>query len=273
MLCLAGGKFTWRLAGALCVCLNGAPVRAGAFLQEPGKGQIIITSRFEQSDRHFDGAGKLQPVRAYRKFEFQVWMEYGLSDDLTLIVAPSMTHLSSSMPPTPVQAEMNVRNGFGHMEAGARIRLHQSGYGVFSVQATVRVGAKLHGIHAPLVRQEANEMDVRLLYGRNFSLGRATGYFDAQTGYRMRAGHADEWRADLTAGFNIYRNWLLLLQNFNLVAQRTIRDPAKRSHKFQSSLVYRLTPNWSVQAGVFTTLAARNARRDHGMIAAVWRKF
>ncbi len=266
-------KLKWICAGVIGACCMPLPLKAGAFLLEAGTGQIIISTRFEQSDRYFDRAGKLMPVRDYRKFEFQVWMEYGLTDDITLIFAPSMSHLSSSMPPTPVQAELKVQNTYGHAEAGARMRLHQSEAGVFSVQATVRIGEKIHGMAAPLVRQEANELDLRILYGRKFSLGKFSGYLDAQTGYRFRAGLGDEWRTDLTLGIAIYRNWTVLLQNFNLVAQKTARDPAKRSHKLQTSLVYTFSPQWSFQAGVFTTVAARNARQDSGVIAAVWRKF
>lgn len=261
-------------SGALALlCLIPLPALAGAFLQSPGAGEVIVSARFERSDRFFDSSGKLVPVRDYRKFEMQAWMEYGLYESLTLIFAPSITRLGSSAPPTPVRMETAVFDVHAHVEAGARFRLYRSGDSVVSVQATARLRQPLEGAFARLVRDERNEIDVRLLYGRSFSFGAFSGYADIQSGYRYRAGAGDEWRSDLSLGLNMRPGWMLLLQNFNLVAWRRGAAPAKRSHKLQASLVYSPTPRWAIQAGLFTTLAARNARRDHGMIAAVWRKF
>jgi hypothetical protein len=247
-------------------------VRAGAFLQPQGRGQVIITGRFERSDRYFDNLGRLRPVRDYRKFELQAWSEYGLNDAVTLIFAPSFSDMRTSVPPTPVHREMSVRNIYARVEAGARFRLFRSEDSAASIQVTAGLGGKVGGGASFGLRQERNELDIRLLHGRNFEIANRRGFVDLQGGYRLRSGAADEWRVDITAGLHLRECWMLL-QSFNLLAGRYGTFQAKRNSKLQASLVYRIDRNWSVQAGVFTTIAARNARRDSGMIAAAWRSF
>lgn len=266
------------VAGAVLAAVAGmvwhAPyVRAGAFLQPQGRGQVIITGRFERSDRYFDNLGRLRPVRDYRKFELQAWSEYGLNDAVTLIFAPSFSDMRTSVPPTPVHREMSVRNIYARVEAGARFRLFRSEDSAASIQVTAGLGGKAGGGASFGLRQEGNELDIRLLYGRNFEIANRRGFVDLQGGFRLRSGAADEWRVDITTGLHLRERWMLLLQSFNLLAGRYGTFQAKRSSKLQASLVYRIDRNWSLQAYVFTTIAARNARRDSGMIAAAWRSF
>lgn len=242
-------------------------------MQPPGRGQVIVTSRFESSDTYADKAGKVLPVRDYRKFELQAWVEYGLNDFITLIAAPSVAQVQSSLQANPVRREANIRDTYGRVEAGARFRLYQSDAGVVSVQATASIANTIASARVAGPSDSGSAFDVRLLYGRNFQVGRWRGYVDVQGGYRIRAGAPNEWRSDLTLGFHVRHNWMLILQSFNAIAMRTARTPASRRHKVQASLVYRLNQDWSVQAGVFRTFAARNARRDHGYIAAIWRRF
>ncbi|MGE3246314.1 MAG: hypothetical protein AB7J19_08270, partial [Beijerinckiaceae bacterium] len=260
------------LASAIACLGLSSPSLAGAILQPEGQGQIIVSGRFEQSDQFFDAQGRLRPVRDYRKFEIQAWMEYGYSKKLTLILAPATTRLQTSQPPTPVSPEMRIRDTYGHLEAGGRYHLADFAGGVLSVQATGRVAQELTGATRGL-RQDRNEADARLLYGRSFQVWRWAGYFDLQTGYRLRAGAANEWRTDMTLGFHLRPGWTMIWQVFNLVAWRTTREPAKRSHKLQTSLVYKINDAWSIQAGTFATIAAQNARWDKGFVAAVWRRF
>lgn len=248
-------------------------VKAGAFLQPPGSGQIIVTGRFEQSNTYSNASGRRQAVRDYRKFELQAWTEYGFNDVLTLIFAPSLARISTSARPTSVRRESQVRVAHGHLELGARLQLARKLQNVVSVQATIRLAQQFKKAPAGVLSREPHEIDVRLLYGKNFNIGRNSAFLDIQTGYRLRSGIADEWRTDLTLGILLRRKWTLLLQNFNVVSLGGNRDRRKRQHKAQMSFVYAISRTWSVQAGVFMTLAARNARRDRGMIAAVWRRF
>ena len=57
---------------------------ASAWLLPPGDGQIITYAGFSDSTRAFDGHGNLIPVPDYQKFELGTYVEYGVTDWLTL---------------------------------------------------------------------------------------------------------------------------------------------------------------------------------------------
>jgi hypothetical protein len=63
----------WRLApflalGAALIWLGPRPSHAGAFLQKPDEGVLIVTGTFTDSVRAYDRAGHLVPVAHWRKF-------------------------------------------------------------------------------------------------------------------------------------------------------------------------------------------------------------
>ena len=181
--------------------------------------------------------------------------------------------MRTSVPLTPVHREMSVSNIYACVEAGARFRLFRSEDSAASIQVTAGLVGKVGGGASFGLRQERNELDIRLLYGLNFEIANRRGFVDLPGGYRLRSGVEDEWRVDISVGLHLRERWILLLQSFNLLAGRYGTFQAKRSSKLQASLVYCIDRNWSAQAGIFTTIAARNARRDSGMIAAAWRSF
>jgi protein XagA len=78
------------LAFAAAQILSGGAgmVWAGAWLLAPGEGQAILYSSFSDTTRAFDTQGRLIPVQQYRKFELGTYIEYGLTDWLTLAVSP-----------------------------------------------------------------------------------------------------------------------------------------------------------------------------------------
>jgi protein XagA len=45
------------------------------------------------------------------------------------------------------------------------------------------------------------------------------------------------------------------------------------SDKLQPSIVFDITPQWSIQAGSFFTVAGKNAGREFGPLIGVWYKF
>lgn len=267
MLFFRRGRATILCAGAAFFAFTASSARAGAWLQPPGRGEIIAMGRFERSDRMFGRNGRLLPVRGYRKFELKIWMEYGVMDRLSLILAPTASTVRAGAGPG------RLHDLQGEVEAGARLGLLRSGSHALSLQVTGLLTNRLSGARIGFARHDVNGADIRLLYGRSFALGSLRAFSEVQAGYRFRAGAGDELRWDATLGVHVTPRLLLLMQGFNLFALRQGRFAAKRQHKLQLSGVYRLNDHWSVQAGAFLTTAARNARRESGVIAAVWRRF
>ena len=94
------------LAGLLAVVCSRS-VQAGAFLQKPGEGVIIVGGAFTDAVRAYDAIGRLVPVAPWRKFELTTYAEYGVTDWLTAIASPSL-FVFRQAPPGPNQAATGV---------------------------------------------------------------------------------------------------------------------------------------------------------------------
>ena len=70
----------------------------GAWLLPPGDGQVIADTFFSDSNRAFDARGQLVPVPSYRKFELGTYIEYGLTNWLTLVASPSYDRIENPPP-------------------------------------------------------------------------------------------------------------------------------------------------------------------------------
>ena len=68
---------------------------------------------------------------------------------------------------------------------------------------------------------------------------------------------------------------MLMLQDFTTVSAVST-DPtfsAWRQSVVEASVVYALDGNWSVQAGLFSTVWTVKTNTQHGVVLAVWRNF
>ena len=70
----------------------------GAWLLPPGDGQVIADTFFSDSTQAFDAHGRLIPVPSYRKFELGTYIEYGLTNWLTLVASPSYDRIENPPP-------------------------------------------------------------------------------------------------------------------------------------------------------------------------------
>ena len=118
--------------------------------------------------------------------------------------------------------------------------------------------------------------EARALVGYNFTLFATPAFLDAEGAFRLRcAGPPDEWHLDVTLGLNPNARVMWLLQSYNTISPLSSSPifPAWSSYGVQLSIVYALDEHWSVQAGAFTTVATFETNSQHGLLAAIWRKF
>lgn len=262
-MCARGRWFLCFVFSVCCVFAAGT-VNASPFLQPPGEGQLIVSGGFESSDRFFDRRGRLRSVSDYRKFEFKAYVEYGATEWLTLVAAQGYSSARFSAP--------GGGDSIAMTEAAARLRIWNNETHFISAQAGVRAPLVLdRGI--ALTTRETVEADARLMYGRKFKLAAFDAFAGLEAGYRLRSGLADEYRFDATLGLHLNQKWMLLAQSFNIFARQDNLFAAKRSHKLQTSAVWRFDPRWALQLGVYHLPAGRNARRESGALMAVWRRF
>lgn len=241
---------------------------ASAWTQPQGTGQIIVTGIHSESSRGYDRDGNVIDIPDYTKSEVYALIEYGVTDDLTLILTPSFSHVG-------VEGAENS-TGLGYTELGARYRLGTSGGWVFSAQATVRIPGKKREDAIAQIGSTDAEIDLRALVGTGFQLGGANAFVDLQGGYRIRNGDPpDEYHLDATFGIRPTPRLLLLAQSFNTIsngAGRGIFD-RYRYHNLYLSAGYDVTPNWTVQLGGLMTLGGENALRERGLLMGIWHRF
>jgi hypothetical protein len=243
---------------------------AGAWTLGAGEGQVVVTGTLSAADRAFDDAGSLQSIPRYDKSELQALIEYGATDRLTLMAAPSLQHVDIA---APVDAQ---RTGLGFSDFGARYRFLQEDSWVLSGQTTLRVPGTFQKANPAAIGYTDPELDIRALLGYAFPTTMGPAFFDAQLAHRARFGaQPSEVHADLTVGVRPLPDWLLLAQSFNVWSEGG-GGPGFTSYdyyKFQLSAVYAVTPAWSLQIGGFSTYAGHNALRENGIIVGSWHKF
>jgi protein XagA len=270
----AGPNRWWAAAGALAV-VAGASTSAfgGAWTLPQGSGQLIETL---YGWTGFGPPWGGNPPANQSRFDAQTYIQYGLTDSLTVFGETAFEHYAIGEP-TP-----NTYNGLDYSGLGLRQKLWSTGEWIFSGEATVFIpGAQ--DSKAPA--QEGNTGwagEARLNAGRNFALssipwfGSVPGFLDAEVAYRQRTeGPPDEWHGDLTIGFKFTPKIMLMLQDFTTVSMSTNNPtfPAWRQSTVEASVVYALNDKWSLQLGLFSTVWTVRTNTEHGIAVSVWRSF
>ena len=261
-----------RLGRVLAVGLMASPTAAfaGAWTLDAGQGLAIVGVATSQSNKAFDGSGIQRPIPRYSKDELQTLIEYGATDWFTVLLAPSLQHVSVG---GPFDAQ---RAGLGYTDLGARMRVWKSDSWVLSAQTTLRVPGTFDKSNVAAIGYTDPEIDVRGLLGHSFAVGAWPAFVDLQVAQRYRfGGPPDEFRLDATFGLRPYARWLFLMQSFNVVSEGagSWGYPSYAYYKLQLSAVYALTPAMSLQFGGFTTYWGRNALQENGLIFGAWYKF
>ena len=174
---------TWVCAHLLVLCPNQAD--AGAWTLAEGDGQSIVTISYKVAP----AAALISRQAVQEEATTQVFIEYGLFDDLTL-------GLTTYGEYDAVTGESDTRWGLH-----ARHRVWQGDDG--SV-ASIQIGGEIsisEWIGVPKAPGSVTEIDARALYGKGWQLDWANSYISTELGYRARLqGEADEIRLDATGG-------------------------------------------------------------------------
>lgn len=247
---------TLALALGIAVVVPGGRVLAGAWTLDAGKGQVIASGLHSTAGESFTAAGGDTAAVGFAKSSASLFFEHGWTDRLTVI---GDLEIGSESEATSGYA----RSGPSHFAAGARLRLFKAAGFVASAQLTGRLEDAGEGLDSPAI-------EPRLLAGYGFSVQGMPAFVDGQAGYRWRAGGADEVKLDLSAGIRPFADWLLLAQVFSTMS---VGGERYSHHKAQGSVVYDINDRWSLQAGIFATIAGENALKERGVVSAIWYRY
>lgn len=240
-------------------------------MEPQGYGQFIAGFAGSEATRRFDLGGRPQPTPAYRKLAAGGFLEYGLTPWLTLIAAPTLAHQNG--------IAANTVTGSDESAFGARLALYRAPDRVLAVQVLVQPPLAPGDRAARLAVGGDRDLavDTRLMFAQSFTLRGMPAFLEIAPGVRARADpFPTEARLDLTFGIRPVPRLMFLLQSFGNLAPPAgpANLVARISYdKLQASLVYDLSPRWSVQLGAFRTIAGVNIVRETGPLGAVWYRF
>lgn len=249
-----------------------APLLAGAWTQEEGHGQVILQSSAAYSATEFGPSYDLYASRPYDKVEVTLVFEYAATDWLTLIAAPQFLYVSFGEP------SPSSYTGPGYQDVGARMRLWRDEASVVSAQVVGRFPGTGNSQSAAAVGYEDPELDLRLLYGLSFTMFGKAAFLDVQLAQRMRFGPPpDELHLDVTLGWRVAERWQLLAQSFNVISEGAGTGPyfgdSYEYYKLQFGAAYDLSSAVTVQMSVVSTVFARNAPQENGVVLAAYYRF
>lgn len=224
--------------------------------------QVFSGATVSQAVQRYDGNGNLIGPVTFNKLYVQNWFEYGLTNAVTVFVAPQYV-MAEVVRGHPISA--------ASVEAGGRLLLSKR-IGMLSLQGSAKT-AGAFDMATAASGQAGRQLELRLLYGTSFKLLRRDGFVDIETAKRwIKRPRPDEFDLDITLGYWAGRKDLVLLQSFSDISaggQQRPYDPYSQ-RKLEASLVHRFTKHWALQSGYFWTWAGRNTVKESGFAAAVW---
>lgn len=235
-----------------------------------GEGQAIETNLVVRADKGFDANGNITVPVQFSKFETGVFLEHGLSDRFTLVLASSFQDLEF----TAGVDQVNFI-GFGETEVGMRNVIWKEGPTVVSTQASVIFAGPGETVTDADLGIGGTQYEARVLVGRSFKLVNKDGFFDAQLARRFRGQNiSDEWRLDLSTGWRPLPKWQVLAQTFYVYGQSVPNLTRSNSRlKAQASVVFDRNRKTSYQIGVYKTVLGKNIIQENAIFLSIWQRY
>ena len=190
----AGSIGGWRrpFAGLAAVLFAPAAALAGAWTLPQGEGQIIESIFGWTGEGSPYGLPQVSPPNESR-LEAQTYVQYGLTNDVTIFGQTALEHYALSAPTA------DVYNGLDYSDAGLRARLWSADPLIVSVEATAFVPGAYDPARPAQAGNTGGAAEARLLAGYNFTLWATSGLFRRRSrlspAHRRAAGRV-AWRRD-----------------------------------------------------------------------------
>lgn len=236
---------------ALAAAFVCGPAHAGAWPMEPGRTQAIVKVEAQRASEAFDEAGQLVPISVRHDRAFDLFVERGITERLTL---------QGKLYWASVQDDGLSQTAYGNSELGARWTTYEGGKGVLSVYT---------GLTLPVAGAEKGQpgFEARFLAGRAARIGRRKVVADLQLATLTGGGYGRQTRLEGSLGLELTENWTLTAQ-----MQAGQIENGTRWLKDEVSITRNLGRT-SLQIGWRHTPFAANFTKASGPIIGLWRRF
>ncbi len=244
-------------------------VYAGAWVQPAGQGLNIFSVRRYLSDRYWTSGGRLQSTPTYAKNSVEEYLEYGVTDKLTLglYVSGLQSHTSA----------MGTRGGVNDQLLLGRYLFWTSGSMVASFQLMVDKLGPGANVNIPPQNSGFNSGE-SILLGTSGSVKTGQFWFaDASLGLVQRYSAGNQVQLILEGGYKMKNDSLwFMLQNYNTFSSDHINYPQGIQYNLITiapSMVYWVTHSVALQAGVTQDLYGQNVGKGASAFLAMWLRF
>ena len=253
------------------VLLNASPAQAGAWLQPKGQGLFIAQATYFTSSDYYDNDGALQPQDTFTKHELQPYVEYGVSNTLTIGGSVYLNQVNQA-------GDDNI--GMANPELFARTRMWHDGTQTLSLQPLLKLPSVYRDDRTPRGGAKSTDLELSVLYGRNVTLISPRDYIDTRIGYRWRSrGREPQLLADGLIGLQVSEHWQMITAMRQIISQDVSPafsengDQDYESLKAEFTAQYTLDDRRTLHATFFDHIDGRMAGAGRGLTLGVGVRF
>lgn len=243
---------------------------AGGWPQTQGHWQVIVATTSTHAKARYGISGNKQSASSYRKWEVAPYVEYGLSQKLTLI-----SEMAWASDDTNYRGDHFKSQGMSRLKLGARLCLGEWQDSIFSLQPLVTVHGTTSGDNPSSPQSGDVDGEMAIVMARSAPVLGIEAFSVQEVGYTKSGGMApDLMRADVTLGLKPYRGTMLLIKSMNTTALSVNASGGLyQSTKLGLSLVQNIAANIALEAGYETVITGRETLNEKTWRVGLWLQF
>lgn len=266
-----------RTVVAFCLFLNASflwpcAAQAGAWPQKKDDLQVIISFKNTRADQDYNAQGEKIRRNRFSKRELSPYIEYGLSDKITLVGSMALTQEETSWLGSTIS-----NRGLSRIEAGARFALGQWDDTYFSFQPLLIWHGAMNQSDPYGSQRGDVDGEFGITMGQNFELWGLQGFSDNLVGIRIKpASRLNEVKANLTIGLDFAggRKIMVKSESYASFTRDTNAAPSQiQSNKLGLSFVQKLDKTVSMELSGMAAVSGRNTINEQTLGFALWYDF
>lgn len=252
----------------------GSAAMAAAWTRGEGQFLFLVPAEYYVATEQFDDDGDRVDRRRFTQLEISPYLEYGLTDYLTLGAQPKFRRVELDTDAGEID-----NSGLAEADLFTRLRLWQQDQAAFSIQGLVKLPVQADEDDALPLGFEQVDAELSAAFGNRHPFEFGTIFYNLELGFRKRfETPADEVHGDAFIGWTDGA-WTVLVQSLNtagISSELSTREvltsePEYTRFKAQLTVAYRLTEQASIVAGAATTYAGTNVGAGNsGFLGVSW---
>lgn len=251
------------MLGALTVSI---PSQSASLTRDEGKGMLSVMYYFYTSNTYYDNSGNKYKTPRFYKHELNLYLEYGLKNDLMFTFQTALDYLKQSG---------DSSTGISDFEIGLQKKIYHQNNNVVSVKGSLIVPGLYNANEKPYISLGKFGAEISLLTGMYMNKF----YIDNQIGFRRYQNDINFLKDSLMIGIKptekfeyiaLFDFWYGL--NGKPEGRFTI-NPKQRFLQMYNIFRYKYTNDLSFVGGFSVNLYSRNTGSGNHIFLGIWKEF